>query len=406
MPAKNGINMLDVKVRNRRAILELIYRSKKIPRKDIATQLGLTPAAITLITNDLIREGILIETEKKESNSRGRREVLLQINAKKFYVIGVSITRNHYELIAMDLNKEILYQNKFRTVDFHHDAKQILAAIMETIQSDILSSSVINKKKLLGIGVSTLGIVNSETGVSLNSYGVFHESIAIADIFEKRFNVPTLLTNNICASAHAEAFLANSALETGRLLFINYGPDIGSALLSNTDYFNIYDYRAVQLAHVTVEPHGRPCICGNSGCLETVVSYDAIAKDLEEFVRDKAHSKIYHALHDSSDSINIMAILQEYENGNVTVQTEIDRVVFHMVTAIKNAITLLNPDSVILYGEPFDSRKLRYRLVEELTAYTKAQKVSFSDFNMQLEVMGPATTAISAFFLSGGEIPR
>ena len=275
MPAKNGINMLDVKVRNRRAILELIYRSKKIPRKDIATQLGLTPAAITLITNDLIQEGILIETEKKESNSRGRREVLLQINAKKFYVIGVSITRNHYELIAMDLNKEILYQNKFRTVDFHHDAKQILAAIMETIQSDILSSSVINKKKLLGIGVSTLGIVNSETGVSLNSYGVFHESIAIADIFEKRFAVPTLLTNNICASAHAEAFLANSALETGRLLFINYGPDIGSALLSNTDYFNIYDYRAVQLAHVTVEPHGRPCICGNSGCLETVVSYDA-----------------------------------------------------------------------------------------------------------------------------------
>ena len=160
MPAKNGINMLDVKVRNRRAILELIYRSKKIPRKDIATQLGLTPAAITLITNDLIREGILIETEKKESNSRGRREVLLQINVKKFYVIGVSITRNHYELIAMDLNKEILYQNKFRTLDFHHDAKQILAAIMETIQSDILSSTVINKKKLLGIGVSTLGIVN------------------------------------------------------------------------------------------------------------------------------------------------------------------------------------------------------------------------------------------------------
>ena len=40
MPAKNGINMLDVKVRNRRAILELIYRSKKIPRKDIATHVN------------------------------------------------------------------------------------------------------------------------------------------------------------------------------------------------------------------------------------------------------------------------------------------------------------------------------------------------------------------------------
>ena len=77
-----------------------------------------------------------------------------------------------------------------------------------------------------------------------------------------------------------------------------------------------------------------------------------------------------------------------------------------MGTAIKNAITLLNPDSVILYGEAFEHRKFRNAFMQELSAYTKSQKVNFSDYNMQLEGIGPATTAISLFFLSGGVIPE
>ena len=59
MAETNGINMLDVKKKNRGSILRLIYQNGSISRKEIATALGLTPAAITLITNDLIEEGLL-----------------------------------------------------------------------------------------------------------------------------------------------------------------------------------------------------------------------------------------------------------------------------------------------------------------------------------------------------------
>lgn len=66
---------------------------------------------------------------------------------------------------------------------------------------------------------------------------------------------------------------------------------------------------------------------------------------------------------------------------------------------------MLDPESVVLYGELFKSRKFRYSLMEILNAYTKTQIVSFSNYNMQLEDIGPATMAISRFFMSGGVLP-
>lgn len=412
MPVKNGINMMDVKVRNRRSILELVCRARKIPRKEIASILGLTPAAITLITNDLIQEGILVETEKRESGSRGRREVLLELNYKAFYVIGVNITRNHYEVTATDLSAKILYQNRFLSTDCQHDAEKIFTAILDRIRSDLLASPVFKKRRLLTVGISTLGIVNTDTGESLNSYGVFHGRVNIGDFFENALHVPAIVTNNICADAHAEAFLKNSSFQTGRLLFVKYGPGIGSALLTSRDYFNIYDYEAIQLAHVISDPNGKPCICGNHGCLETIVSYENVISELAPLINEENAPELYRAWQmenpgfrnrETSYEEEMESVFESYDHGNPIVSSEMRRVLFHMGTSLKNAITLLNPDSVILYGQAFEHRRFRTAMMQELAAYTRAQRVSFSEYNMKLETYGPATTAISAFFLRGGK---
>lgn len=414
MAGKDGINMLDVKIRNRCSILELIYQSRQIPRKDIAKALGLTPAAITLITNDLIREGILVEKAKKESQARGRREVLLEIQAGKFSVIGVNITRHHYEILCTDLSTKELYHKRVSTMEYHSDANLIMDAIAKTIEKDILSSSVLKKKKLLSIGISTLGIVQTELGISLNSYGVFHGQAALKDFFENRFSVPVIVTNNICADAHAEAFLKKTSVQSGSLLFIKYGPGIGSAMIRTRDYFNIYDYKAVQIGHTITEPFGQPCICGNSGCLETVVSYPNVISELYNMISPETTPELYEAwkhvpfnqmtLRDSGEDL-MEHVFTSYDRGNAVVGQEIRRILTNMAVAIENAITLLNPQRVILYGGAFQHRRFRDALLSQLSVFTRSQKVGISEFNMKLDALGPVTAAISLFFLNGGRIP-
>jgi predicted NBD/HSP70 family sugar kinase len=153
-----------------------------------------------------------------------------------------------------------------------------------------------------------------------------------------------------------------------------------------------------------MDPNGRPCICGNQGCLETIISYDSIIHSISDLVSERLTPELDALVKQDPENLNMKSIMESYDLGNPVITAEIDRVIFYLVIAIKNAITLLNPESVILYGELFENLKFRRKLVQQLSAFTKTQKVAFSDFNLGLETLGPATTMISSFLLSGGDL--
>ena len=76
-----GINLENVKVSNRSAILKLLNDQGAMSRKDIALALGLTPATVTLICTELLSGGILCERgEVDEARRAGRKKVLIDIN--------------------------------------------------------------------------------------------------------------------------------------------------------------------------------------------------------------------------------------------------------------------------------------------------------------------------------------
>ncbi|MBN2604353.1 MAG: winged helix-turn-helix domain-containing protein, partial [Bacilli bacterium] len=71
---KNGTNMVDVKRNNRSLILQAISDAK-VSRKDIAKKVNLTPASITILVNEFIKEGIIIETgETAPTKKVGRKK--------------------------------------------------------------------------------------------------------------------------------------------------------------------------------------------------------------------------------------------------------------------------------------------------------------------------------------------
>ena len=87
-----GINLEIVKISNRSAILKLLNDHGAMSRKDIAIELGLTPATVTLICTELLSAGILCEKGEVEEQKRaGRRKVLIDINYRFRYVLSVSI---------------------------------------------------------------------------------------------------------------------------------------------------------------------------------------------------------------------------------------------------------------------------------------------------------------------------
>lgn len=91
---------------------------------------------------------------------------------------------------------------------------------------------------------------------------------------------------------------------------------------------------AGEIGHTILFPEGRPCPCGNHGCLEQYASEKAI---LEEYAREKNYS-----------FVTIEKFIRDYHNGDSTAVSLIDRFVLYMSIGLNNILNTLNPDIIIL----------------------------------------------------------
>lgn len=400
----NGINMSDVKVKNRSSILSLVYQSGGTSRKEIANRLGLTPAAITMITTDLIQEGILSEyTTAESSNRKGRKEVILKINTKKYAAVGIYITRHKFRILCVDLDNNILFEDTIYTADCKKNSEQILNKLCTTLTTHLKNYDVRRTRQLIGLGVSVNGIVDTHSGISVRSYNIWERNVAARDYLTEKLQIPVLLTNNICSLAHGEYFLSHME-HADNMLFIKYGPGVGAARLVYENFLNISDFKAIQLGHTISDPNGTPCVCGNAGCLETIASYDSIETAITHVLSKDTAPHLFELTGGIPENVTMEHVIQAYSAADPAVTATIDRSIYYLAIAIKNAICLFDPQKVVLYGELFENSAFRQKIHAHLSRYTDTEMVKFSHYNLQLETLGPATTIIQHFFQNGGKL--
>lgn len=398
----NGINMLGVKIKNRSSILNLIYRSGGISRKEIANKLNLTPAAITLITTDLINEGILVESSVEQHNNRkGRKEIMLDINRKKFATIGIYISTHKFQILCIDLDNNILFEETVFTADCHKSSTAILEKVCFILSNSLIHYDVSRTRTILGVGVSVKGIVNSRSGISVNSFSVWEDNVNVVEYLQQKLSLPVILTNNICSLAHGESFFSHME-HPKDMLFIKYGPGVGAARVSYQDKLSVYDFNAIQLGHTISDPNGVICECGSRGCLETIAGYNAIERNACDILSAKLTPVLFSLVEGKAVNVNMKLIIRAFEEGDTLIEEILNRSIYYLSIAIKNAMCLFDPKSIILYGELFEHEKFRKNLYLQLSQYSGHEKVTFSNFNLQLETLGPASTIINYFFENGG----
>ena len=109
---RNGISKLDLKRLNRTEILKLITRYGAMSRIDIAHNLKLTRAAVTIITNEMIEQGLLYEKGEQKSAgekaSRGRKKILLDIHENYRFSFGVVIDQTKLHIGLANLKGQTL----------------------------------------------------------------------------------------------------------------------------------------------------------------------------------------------------------------------------------------------------------------------------------------------------------
>ena len=160
---KRGISKLDLKRRNRMQILRVIRESGPISRVDVASALEITRAAVTIITNEMIEEGVLVEIGEAPVNTeklqKGRRKILIDINVNSKFALGATVDEKEVSIGLTNLNSEILDKASM-IIDERTTSKDIISFIIQK-SNEMMENSCLTKDKVLGIGI---GIVPSMWG--------------------------------------------------------------------------------------------------------------------------------------------------------------------------------------------------------------------------------------------------
>jgi len=140
-------------------------------------------------------------------------------------------------------------------------------------------------ERLLGIGVGVPGFILLEEGIitkSPNLPGM--ENFPIRDRLEAAIGAPVILENDANAAAVGEKWMG-AGRNYNDLVLLTLGTGIGGGIISGGKVLHGYLGMAGELGHITVEPEGVCCGCGNTGCLETEASATAVSRMASEAVR-------------------------------------------------------------------------------------------------------------------------
>ena len=263
----SATNPSGMRVINEKTILSLINQAS-VSRADIAKRTGLTKAAVTIITEDLIKRGIVTEKRAEESAKVGRTPILLGLCGDSVYFIGVNIKRTGITVGMCDLCGKVVFEQAAELGTPAESLKKIGEIIKEKI-----SSLGIPKEKIYKISVVTPGPVDPEKGIILNppNFNGWHGAKIRDGLAHLGFDV--ILGNVSTATAAAEKYFgAAKSYDSFMTLLVDEG--IGSGIMTDGKLFR----GSCEIGHISVKYDGERCECGNIGCLEKYASVPNILK--------------------------------------------------------------------------------------------------------------------------------
>ncbi|QFT90518.1 N-acetylglucosamine repressor [Bacillus sp. THAF10] len=273
-----GQNTLRTKQLNRTLVFQTLLRLEAPSRQEIAAFTKLTPATITNIVSELMEEGFVVELgsgvlEKKRA---GRKTVVLGLNEEKNRVAAVHIRSDRVEMGIVTLKGNVRAATSFsmplgiQQTDFLQLLNEKLGEFLQTYSSLPVSC----------IGIGSVGLVDYENGGILEAEHLSWTNVELVSELSRTFHMPVYLDHHVRGMTLAEKMFGVSKTDSD-FLCVYIGQGIGAGLFLNDQIYRSHMTGAGEIGHMTFEPNGVDCWCGNKGCLERYASEEALLHELD-----------------------------------------------------------------------------------------------------------------------------
>jgi glucokinase len=193
------------------------------------------------------------------------------------------------------------------------------------------------------------------------------------------------------------------------LAFLYSRVGVGAGFVIGGELYRGTQYGAGEIGHTTVlSVGGAQCRCGNTGCLETLVSEGEIVRQAGVLAARTPDSALAQAL---AAERSIDAVFEAARAGDPAALALLDERAAHLGTTLANLVNLMNPDMIILGGLFAAGADLMLPRIEEtmrrrsFAGLGERVALRVTTFGRRVGVIGAAALALDAFFYRQGTQP-
>ena len=294
-----GTNLLRAKSHNHRVVLEVVRTQGPLSRADIARITALSRQTVQNIVNELQDEGLLEIGANRKRKTRGHPGNDVFFRPDGAFTLGFHLSQFALTSVVCNLAGEIRWSDEQRVAQPSvHDAAALMARIVERARAG--SGEGGQPRRLVGAGLAMpgpFGVTGMETGPTTLPDWPHPGAV---DVISAAIGMPLVLENDAAAAAMGE-HLFGSGAGLGTFVYLYFGVGLGAGLFLNGSIYCGSGNNAGEIGHMIVEMDGRPCPCGNRGCLERYVSLQAICEVLDLGPPTRDTIEVIAGLYDADD---------------------------------------------------------------------------------------------------------
>ena len=225
----------------------------------------------------------------------------------------------------------------------------VVQAILDSADR-ALSQAGIQSSDLRTIGVGAPGLSDPRTGVIFTSPNLpGWENVPLGDIVEEKFGKKVFLINDANAAAVGE-FYFGAGRTARNFIYVTISTGIGGGIIIDGRIYAGANGTAGEIGHMTIDPEGPPCGCGNTGCWEQLGSGTALAREARSRISAGARSSILDLAGGDVEKVNAEVVHRAAQEGDSLAMELIARTGMYVGIGLANLINIFNPERIVIGG--------------------------------------------------------
>ncbi len=325
----------DIRQANEKLVLNLVFQHELISQSQVVNLTGLKAPTVFRIFAKLEEAGFIhpcdaeqLRDEPKDPERKGRRPSYYCAEPSSGYAVGVDFSSIGVSVILVDFCNKVIHQD---TSEFTESPdRERTLQLIESMITQALSATGVEKSALIGIGIAAPGVVDTENGVVLEYARIEGLSgYSLCEHFEALFESPVYVHNNASIIA-SSAYHYGVARDEDSLLAVLVRFGVGAGLVNHGKIFLNGTHTALEIGRTAVCCASTDDVAGDRSTLETMIAEQPLLTRLQDHYPVKTWVDVGEQL--SLDQLNEAL--------------ELERLTFAM--SVRNLFHIFHPDAVLL----------------------------------------------------------